>query len=511
MSFSRTSSFQVDAGGAHLVQVDVDNHGKEFHFNIVGLGDKAVAESKERVLSALRNTRHFNTLGVIGNMTISLAPAELPKHGPAFDLPIAIGVLKSTKTIRGDTNNMAFIGELGLDGTIRPIRGALAAAHSAARLGITELFVPKENEGEAALVQDVTVYGAHTLDEIARHLAMKDNPARRELIATTPTTLEEERPLGESYIDIKGQETAKRGLLIAAAGGHNIALYGPPGTGKTLLARAVIELLPQLSKEKALETTMIHSLAGTLRNSYIAFPPFRSPHHTASAVAIIGGGPQLRPGEITLAHNGVLFLDEFPEFNNAIIEALREPLEEGYVRIARAKGVAQYPTRFILVAAMNPCPCGFAGDTKRLCTCQPSHLARYRRKLSGPIVDRIDMWIEVPRVNHEELLNETTVDKGILAELRDKVKRAHQHAERRQGEGCRNAHLRGADLTDYAPLSSSCRALLAQSALRLNLSGRALHRTIRLARTIADLECTENIEEKHILEALSYRPKFEQL
>lgn len=511
MTFSRTASFQVDAAGAHAVQVDVDNHGKEFHFNIVGLGDKAVAESKERVLSALRNTRHGNTLSSIGNMTISLAPAELPKHGPAFDLPIAIGVLKSTKTIIPDTGDKAFIGELGLDGTIRPIRGALAAAHSAARLGFKELFVPRENAGEAALVQDMTVYGVHTLDELVRHFAYPDNPARALLVPTPPTTLSGERSLGESYLDIRGQETAKRGLLIAAAGGHNIALYGPPGTGKTLLARAIIELLPPLSKEKALETTMIHSLAGTLKDTHVAYPPFRAPHHTASAVAIIGGGPQLRPGEITLAHNGVLFLDEFPEFSNTIIEALREPLEEGKVRVARAKGVAQYPTRFILVAAMNPCPCGFAGDTKRSCSCLPAHLARYRRKLSGPIIDRIDMWIEVPRIDHDELLGKQSADSGVLAELRYAVRAAHQRADSRQGEGCRNAHLRGADLMELAPLSANCRALLARSAQTLDLSGRSLHRTIRLARTIADLESKDNIEEKHILEALSYRPRFEQI
>lgn len=509
MTFSRTASFQVDAAGAHPVQVDIDNHGKEFHFNIVGLGDKAVAESKERVLSALRNTRHGNILGTIGNMTISLAPAELPKHGPAFDLPIAVGALKSTKTIDADTNDKAFIGELGLDGTIRPIRGALAAAHAAARLGIKELYVPTENAGEAALVHDLTVYGAHSLDEVARHLAGKDNPARQLLAPTPPTILSSEKLLGESYLDIRGQESAKRGLLIAAAGGHNIALYGPPGTGKTLLARALIELLPPLSKEKALETTMIHSLAGRLSDSYVAYPPLRAPHHTASIVSIIGGGPQLRPGEITLAHNGVLFLDEFPEFSDAIIEALREPLEDGRVRVARAKGIAEYPTRFILVAAMNPCPCGFAGDTKRVCSCQPSSLARYRRKLSGPIVDRIDMWIEVPRVDHGELLSKNDTDSGVLAELRYAVRRAHQRADHRQGDGCRNAHLRGADLMDYAPLSADCRALLARSAQTLNLSGRALHRTIRLARTIADLEDKDTIEEKHILEALSFRPKFE--
>lgn len=511
MSFSRTASFQIDPSGAHLVHVDVDNHGKEFHFNIVGLGDKAVTESKERVLSALRNTRHFNTLGSIGNMTISLAPAELPKHGPAFDLPIAVGVLKSTRSITGDTAHAGFIGELGLDGTIRPIRGALAAAHAAARLGITELFVPKENAEEAALIHEVTIYGVHTLDELARHLASSDNPARKALEPTAQTQLTGEKTSGDSYLEIRGQETAKRGLLIAAAGGHNIALYGPPGTGKTLLARALIELLPPLSKEKALETTMIHSLAGTLKEPFVAYPPFRSPHHTASTVAIIGGGPQLRPGEITLAHNGVLFLDEFPEYSNTVIEALREPLEDGRIRVARAKGVAQYPTRFILVTAMNPCPCGFYGDTKRACTCMPAHLARYKRKLSGPIVDRIDMWIEVPRVEHEALLSKGDMDTGALAELRYAIKSAHARADARQGEGCRNAHLRGADLMDYAPLSTDCRSLLSRSAQALNLSGRALHRTIRLARTIADLENKDNIEEKHILEAIAYRPKFEQL
>lgn len=502
MSFARVMSFQADISGSHLINIDIDNHGIEKGVSIVGLPDKAVNESKDRVLSALRNIHNKEINNGIHDVIISLAPAELPKHGPYFDLAIALGILQTIGVIKKDNIRRAFIGELGLDGSVRSVRGVISIAHSAMQNGIEELFVPRENVREAALISNIKIIPISSLNEAVRLL---QNTSQIE--STPKTEYIPDDNHGTSYLSIKGQETAKRGLMIAAAGGHNIAFFGPPGTGKTLLARSLIELLPPLNEDQMVETTMLHSLLGILNNDYISTPPFRSPHHTASVASIIGGGPNIRPGEIALANNGVLFMDEFPEFQSAIIESLREPLEDGRIRIARAKGTAQFKTRFILAIAMNPCPCGFMGDPKRECTCTQSRIENYRRKLSGPIVDRIDMWISVPRITHEELMDNKINDVSELNQIRHKVLNARNNSYDRNGTNKLNAHLSSREIGEHAPLNEACKKLLAYSSEKLLLSPRAIHRTIRLARTIADLDNSELINERHVSEALSYRPK----
>lgn len=501
MSFARILSFQADVSGSHPITIDIDNHGIEKSISIIGLPDKAVNESKDRVWTALRNLHNKDIGEGIRSVTISLAPAELPKHGPYFDLAIAVGILQTVKAIKKDDVRRAYVGELSLDGSVHSIRGVISIAYTAMQNGIEELFVPIQNAKEAALISNIKIIGIKNLKEVIDILQ-----GTLQIEPTEKTEYVPDENFGTSYLAIKGQESAKRGLLIAAAGGHNIAFYGPPGTGKTLLARSLIELLPPLSENQMVETTMLHSLLGLLNNDYISTPPFRSPHHTASVASIIGGGPNIRPGEIALANNGVLFMDEFPEFQSSIIESLREPLEDGRIRVARAKGTAQFKTRFILAIAMNPCPCGFMGDPKRECSCTQSRIDNYRRKLSGPIVDRVDMWISVPRITHEELMDNKEADISELKEVRDRVNLARNNAYDRNGDKL-NAHLSSRELGEYAPLNDACKKLLAYSSEKLQLSPRSIHRTIRLARTIADLDNSELINERHISEALSYRPK----
>ncbi len=507
MSFSRTLSLQADTTGTNIVTIDVDNRAVKLGMHIVGLPDKAVTESKERVLSALRNLHNTSVNLGMHDMTISLAPAELPKHGPSFDVAIAVGILETIGLIKKDNIRRAFVGELALDGSIRKIKGAISIADTAMKNGIEELYVPRENSKEAALISNIRIYAVDKLSDIIDNFGEPSMFSKPKLEAVENTEYIPNEIVGKTYLSIIGQETAKRGLLIAAAGGHNIGLYGPPGTGKTLLARSIIELLPPLSRDQMVETTMMHSVMGLLHSDYVSMPPFRSPHHSASVASIIGGGPNIRAGEIALANNGVLFMDEFPEFQSGIIEALREPLEDGKIRVARAKGTVQFKTRFILAISMNPCPCGFSGDPKRVCTCSQSRIDSYKRKLSGPIVDRLDMWIQVPRISHDELLATNEIDNSILEDIKQLVVTARDTAYDRQGEGRLNAHLNGSELNSYAPLTQSCKTLLSTSAERLMLSGRGVHRTIRLSRTIADLDGSDMICEKHIAEALSYRQK----
>ncbi len=512
MSFAKVYSAQVSLLRGTIVTIEVDLSRGLHAFNVVGLPDKAVDESKDRISGAIKNSGFKSPKAKNQKIIVSLSPADLKKEGPFFDLPIAIAYLKAADEIKFNSEKKIFLGELGLDGTLRSIRGALPLTEEAKRRGYEEIYLPKENAVEAALVEGIKVFGAGSLKEIIEHIdESKDLEHKRKKISIQPQTkINYKKEIkGGDFSDIRGQEGAKRGLEIAAAGGHNIAMYGPPGTGKTMLARVFSGLLPDLSTEEVLEITGIHSVSGNLRGELVCFPPFRAPHHTSSYVAIIGGGTYPKPGEVTLAHRGVLFLDEFPEFEKRVIESLRQPLEDNIVSISRARGSATFPSNFILVAAMNPCPCGNAGNKQKACICRPSDLDRYKRKLSGPIMDRIDLWVSVGNVDYKKLGEEGTGERS--EKIKERVIRARKNQEDRFKKLGRNittnSEMNVKDLSSVVKLTKEVRDLLDDSAERLALSARAYHRVIKIARTIADLENSEDVRANHILEAIQYRPK----
>lgn len=530
MAVSKIYSAQTTLLSAQIIDIEVDLSKGLHSFSIVGLANKSVDESKDRVSAAIKNTGFKSPKNKNQKVVVSLAPADVKKEGPIFDLPIAIGYLIAAEDIHAETAGRIFLGELSLDGELRPIKGALPIAQKAKHMGFTEIFLPEANAEEARVIEDITVYGAKTLWDVIRHVNTKKTDPDDETALYIPHVQISEggrkgknkktRDIDVDFADVKGQESAKRGLEIAAAGGHNIIMYGPPGTGKTMLARAFTHLLPPLSFDDMLEVTSIYSIGGHLattagnENGYgsvlVEEPPFRTPHHTASYVSLVGGGANLMPGEVTLAHKGVLFLDEFPEFDSRVLETLRQPLEDRVITVSRAKGSVRYPAHFVLVATMNPCPCGNYGVKGKECICSAQHIERYKRKLSGPIVDRIDLWVEVSKVEHERLTDSRDKHEET-GTIRPRVEQARQiQLDRYAGHGLKiktNAELSPKDLVKHIQLSDSVKETLNKSAKSLDLSARAYHRIIKLARTIADLAGADEISTDHIMEALMYRPK----
>lgn len=493
------------------IDVEVDLARGLHRFTIVGLADKAVEESKERISSAIKNSGFRPPHRKNNRVTISLAPADLKKEGPLFDLAISVGYLLASRQIHFDPEKRMFLGELALDGTIRKSRGILPLALAAKKAGARELYVPYGNGREAALAHGLSVYEITSLTELISHLEEEHT-----LVPLEPTRFEEMRvtpPFTVDFADIVGQESAKRGLEVAAAGRHHVALFGPPGTGKTLLTRAFASIMPPLSFEEAMEVTAIHSVAGLLDEAVITHRPFRSPHHTASYPSLVGGGTIPRPGEVTLAHRGVLFLDEFPEFDRKALEALRQPLEDRVVSISRVKATSTFPAQFLMVAAMNACPCGRKGSSQP-CTCRPSELARYERRLSGPLVDRIDIWLHVPQVEHH-LLSHTLGNAGPSCNSQDsspaiqkRVAQAHAVQIKRFSHLSlyANSEMGVKEIKRFCVLSPAAKITLERAAKQLNFSARAYHRVLKVARTIADLAGSPHIEDPHILEAVQYRP-----
>jgi magnesium chelatase family protein len=499
--FARVWSAQPSLPRAHRVSIECDIVKGLHAFTVVGLPDKSVEEAKDRLSSAIKNAGLESPKRSNKKIVLSLAPAGLKKEGAVFDVPLALAFLLASEQARFDPSGKLFAGELALDGEVRPIAGVLSIASLAREEGMTDLYVPAENAEEAALVSGLTIHPIMQLKQLVDELGGKKAAPYKPKARTVPDDTD------AALDEIRGQEAAKRALIIAIAGGHNIALYGPPGTGKTLLARAATSILPDLSEEEMIEVTTIHSLAGVLSGGAIRRPPLRTPHHTSSYASLIGGGSSsVRPGEATLAHRGILFLDEFPEFHRDVIQALREPLEDGVISVSRSRSSAVFPANFILIAALNPCPCGYFGESR--CECMPHSVEKYRRKISGPIADRIDVWVSVGALPMESLMRNARKGSGDTERARESVLecRARQKQRFAEAKSVRlNADMRPKDLEAYAELSDEAEKQLVAAATRLKLSPRGYHRTVKLARTIADLAGSRAIEPAHMLEALQYR------
>lgn len=498
--FAKAKSLGVFGMDAFCVVVEADISVSLPRFDIVGLPDAAVKESKERVRASIKNCGYDYP---VSKITVNIAPADIKKEGPIYDLPILIALLKASRQIEGDIDGFAFVGELSLDGEIRPCNGILPMLLKAREEKYGAVFVPFANSAEASVVDGIDVFPVKNIGEVIDHLNSKQlvEPCYRPQTAVSTYTNMLD------FADVKGQEDAKRALEIAAAGGHNCIMAGPPGTGKSMLAKRLPSILPEMTFEEELETTKIYSIAGELGEGVqlIASRPFRSPHHTISAQGLAGGGQTPRPGEISLAHNGVLFMDEFPEFDRRAKEALRQPLEDGKITISRSSGTVSYPSNIMLVAAMNPCPCGYSGHPTKECTCTEAAKKRYRDKISGPLLDRIDIHIEVEPVDYDKLSSKEPEETS--AEIRKRVNKAREIQRKRfEGTGITcNAKMTPEMTKRCCVLTDDASELLRLSFERLGLSARAYDKILRIARTIADLDESENIEMSHVAQAVQYR------